>query len=112
MIMEGHAKLVATGVGLMLVGPAVVRSLGRISYVIAKEVVKGGIFTYAVVAGGVDAVVEHAENLLEEAEAELEGREPHYREVPKDEEAVLEKAERVVEHEAVNVVETLIMGVL
>ena len=48
-------------------------------------------------------------NMFEEAEAELEGREPHYKEVPKEDEEDLKEVEKVVEEGAIEILEVLIV---
>ena len=87
----------------------VLGGVGRIVNVVAKELIKGGMVIYVVTLEVCEVTSVVVGNMFEEAEAELEGREPHYKEVPKEDEEDLKEVEKVVEEGAIEILEVLIV---
>lgn len=107
------------GAAVVVAGPAIVDGTVSMGRFLAKSVIKVGIITTVVATSLVTAVGRQCSQLYDEAWAELEGRPlPGQKQkggqqgesaVERIEHAVVEE---VIEHEAVQVLETLIMAAL
>ncbi|WP_447973957.1 hypothetical protein [Nitrospira sp. Kam-Ns4a] len=107
------------GAAVVVAGPALVEGTAAAGRFLAKQTIKAGIVAYAVVAGLAAGLGRQLTELYEEACAELEGRpaqEAQTGHTPAGESTIqrIEHAvvEEVIEHEAVQVLETLIMAAL
>lgn len=102
------------GVGVAILAPTVVAAAGSTLRFVAKQVIKGGFFAYAVGSAILADTIEGFNNLVEEARQEYEHPESHsFSDEVKDVEHRVEKVvEKEIEHEAAAVVETLILSAL